>query len=232
MPKSELLDIVIYRFFAFALLALFGEFAGADSLEQMTNKELSSRLIDAVKSNQKQEIKALLNAKADPNAKDKMGSPVLVLAITDSSPDIVRNLINSGAKVNCEDASGFSPLMRASERGVLEDVDILIEAGSYVNAHYKTMTALILAAERNYKEIVLRLIQAGADLDWNGGLLLGSTALISAARGGHIDTVRILVDAGANLTFRDTGGWTALMWAEHQDDQNIIQLLKEAGAKK
>ena len=51
-----------------------------------------------------------------------------------------------------------------------------------------------------------------------------------AAENGHSDTVKTLLDAGADVNARAKDGVTALMRAEHEGHSEIIQLLKKAGA--
>jgi len=54
--------------------------------------------------------------------------------------------------------------------------------------------------------------------------------LISAAQKGDIDIVRILLDNGANINFKDNYGDTALMWASIEGHTDIVQLLLDMGA--
>src|SRR5687768_10406679 len=56
------------------------------------------------------------------------------------------------------------------------------------------------------------LVQGGADTnvkDRRGG----ATPLMHAAAHGSLDTMRLLLDKGADVNARNTGGATALMWA-------------------
>jgi ankyrin repeat protein len=48
----------------------------------------------------------------------------------------------------------------------------------------------------------------------------GSTALIKAAKNGHLETARFLLDAGADANAQETNGWNALReaaWLGHTD---------------
>ncbi|KAI8375999.1 uncharacterized protein BYT42DRAFT_573055 [Radiomyces spectabilis] len=58
----------------------------------------------------------------------------------------------------------------------------------------------------------------------------GSTALIYAACFGHLDVVRTLLSAGANIDIQDKSGWTALMWASSNNHSGVVKLLLEHGA--
>ena len=64
--------------------------------------------------------------------------------------------------------------------------------------------------------------------------LYGGTALIPASEHGHIQTVKILIDAGVPLDHVNDPGWTALQEAVLLNDgganqQEVARLLLEAG---
>lgn len=48
-----------------------------------------------------------------------------------------------------------------------------------------------------------------------------------AAREGHPDIVRILVDKGADINIKDKNGRTALMWAIENGHSDVVQVFKE-----
>ena len=57
------------------------------------------------------------------------------------------------------------------------------------------------------------------------------SALMGAARRGHIDTVQALIAKGADVHAKNKDGKTALMYVKEKDHAYIVQLLKQAGAK-
>ena len=59
----------------------------------------------------------------------------------------------------------------------------------------------------------------------------GRTALMRAAYDGDTDTVRTLLGRGASVNTRDVSDATALTMAIAGGCDEIVQLLKEAGAK-
>src|SRR5206468_2107141 len=78
-------------------------------------------------------------------------------------------------------------------------------------------------------EIIERLLIAGADpkVTVEGG----ETPLMSAARAGRADAVKVLVAHGADVNAREsTRGQNALMWAAVEGHVPVIQALIEAGA--
>jgi uncharacterized protein len=89
-------------------------------------------------------------------------------------------------------------------------------------------TALIAAAHLGHDGIVRELIRAGAPLDHVNNL--GWTALIEAVilgDGGprHIETVRALVEAGANRDIADRQGVTPLQHARSRGYGKIAEII-------
>ncbi|MDZ7694726.1 MAG: ankyrin repeat domain-containing protein, partial [Balneolaceae bacterium] len=58
----------------------------------------------------------------------------------------------------------------------------------------------------------------------------GQTALMQAAREGHSLVVKYLLEEGANVKLRDRNGETALSIALDNDQKEIANQLKRAGA--
>ena len=93
---------------------------------------------------------------------------------------------------------------------------------------YGTST-FILASERGYLEIVQALLgREGTDV--NKGGLGGDTALHWAAREGHIEVARALLQAGANARKSNEEGQTPLHLASREGHIEIVRALLEAGA--
>src|SRR5262249_36637441 len=95
-------------------------------------------------------------------------------------------------------------------------------------------TALIPAAERGHVDTVRTLIEAGVDVDHVNKL--NWTALLEAivlADGGppHVEIVKLLVDAGANVNLADGDGVTPLENARKRGFSEIERILVAAGAQ-
>jgi len=80
--------------------------------------------------------------------------------------------------------------------------------------------ALGLAALNGKAEALARLLRLGVDLDaYTTGFYSHATPLHHAVWSGSLDAVKVLVEAGAKLTTKDTAyGGTPLGWAEHARD--------------
>jgi len=95
-------------------------------------------------------------------------------------------------------------------------------------------TALIAAAHLGHVEVVRLLIAAGAPLDHVNNL--GWTALIESivlGDGGarHTDTLRLLVEAGANVNLADREGRTPRTLARSRGYGAMVAILETAGAR-
>jgi serine/threonine-protein phosphatase 6 regulatory ankyrin repeat subunit B len=80
----------------------------------------------------------------------------------------------------------------------------------------------------NDTDRIRALLVAGAEVD--SEFQDGSTALVVAAYGGHVDIVGILLDAGANVNAATRAGATPLMAAALGNHAAVIQALIGAGA--
>lgn len=121
-------------------------------------------------------------------------------------------------------------LVSAASSGDLEAVRRLIGAGVDVNAKDTLRCyALIGAAERGDAEIVKLLVAAGADLNVRR-MDNGRTALMEAARAGHVDAVRQLLHAGADTEAVDPIGWRALILATTTGQTSVVRELLRSGA--
>ncbi|MBN2610872.1 MAG: ankyrin repeat domain-containing protein [Bacteroidales bacterium] len=87
---------------------------------------------------------------------------------------------------------------------------------------------LIYAADKGYKNEVLRLLNAGAKADASLGN--GVTALMYAVQGNHFDVVKILVLNGADINKVPDNGNTALITAVLNDTLEIAEYLIRNGA--
>lgn len=107
-------------------------------------------------------------------------------------------------------------------------VSALIEQGADVNAVLGTWSALLYAADEGASNIVICLLEHGADV--NAGSSLGWTALMSAVSLRRNEIMRILLDHGANVNIHDAFGRTALMYAAEWCNVEGVRLLLEHGA--
>jgi ankyrin repeat protein len=91
------------------------------------------------------------------------------------------------------------------------------------------MTPLHLAAENGDADTLRALLAAGGNA--NAALPSGETVLMTAARTGTPDALRVLLDHGADVTARESWyGETALIWATAENHAEAVRMLLSHGA--
>jgi len=130
----------------------------------------------------------------------------LIESIIFSDDIAVQRLIFTGADVNAVNKSGQTPLIKAAASNNTEIAKILMNNGANVNAVDKMgITPLIWAVKNNSPEMVDALIQEGRD-DINVDCISMNeeTPLILAAINNNSKIATMLINAGANPTFKTT----------------------------
>jgi hypothetical protein len=132
-------------------------------------------------------------------------------------------------KVNVARRSPFgdTAINYAALGGHLEIVKMLADHGAEI-APATGWGPLHYAAFENRVDVIKYLIQKGAPKDALAPN--GFTALMLAARGGHIAAATALLHEDADLGIKAPGGETALSIATSRKDEEMIKLLKRAGA--
>jgi hemoglobin len=130
--------------------------------------------------------------------------------------------------------AGRTLLHFASGAGCLEVVALLLRLGMDANTQDRGGHAPLYCvangcAGATGPEVVRMLVGAGADVNACGGVTR-ATALHMAARRGHVEIARALIDCGAAIEARDSKGDTPLRRAINCRRSAVSQLLMELGA--
>ena len=203
---------------------------GAGELRQYTGLLAAAARGDAA------QIRDLLAKGEKPDVRDGRGRTPLHVAAHASKVEAMRALVAGGANPNALENDRYDIITIAA---VANDLPVL-EAALALGCSAKNITsrydgtALIAAAHLGHADVVRRLIRAGAPLDHVHNL--GWTALIESivlGDGGarHTDTLKSLVEAGANLNLPDRNGRTPLALARGRGYERMASILAEAGAK-
>ena len=176
-------------------------------------------------------IRSLIAAGADLDARDDNGRTPAHVAAFASNDAALAALAADGADMNALNDQVYDVLTIAAVANDPDLVSLALRLGNrpdLITSIYDG-TALIAAAHLGHQDVVRRLIAGGAPLDHVNNL--GWTALIEAVilgDGGpdHIETVRALVEAGADRTLTDRDGVTPLQHAEARGYDKIAAILR------
>jgi truncated hemoglobin YjbI len=130
--------------------------------------------------------------------------------------------------------AGSTLLHFAAGAGCLDIVTLLLRLGVDPNIqgrgeHTPLYCVANECASATGPAVVHSLVRAGADVNACGGVTR-ATPLHMAARRGHVETARALLDSGAALHARDRKGDTPLQRAINCRRNGVAQLLRERGA--
>uniref|UniRef100_A0A0G4HPD8 Protein kinase domain-containing protein n=1 Tax=Chromera velia CCMP2878 TaxID=1169474 RepID=A0A0G4HPD8_9ALVE len=194
--------------------------------------------LSTVEEGEPADVLKLLDAGADPNARDKDGKCYTALHIAakrnEPSSEIIKMLVKAGALVEAKARNGNTALHLATWMGHPRTVEALLEAGADVRAIGKGGgTALHVAALQGHPLTVEALLEAGADLNVIDD---AGWSVLHSAVGRHPllpspEIVKMLVDAGADVTAVEENGFTSLHTASEneQPSPEVVRLLVEAG---
>jgi ankyrin repeat protein len=182
------------------------------------------------------EIEERIAAGDNKEATDARKRTPLHVAAYQKQYEAARMLIRLGADPNKLEIDRYDIITIASVADDLLMLKIAIEGGGNARAITSIYdgTALIAAAHLGHTDVVKMLIAAKAPLDHVNNL--NWTALIESivlGDGGknHTETLRALVQAGANVTIPDRSGTTPLGLARGRGYMEMVKILETAGAK-
>jgi ankyrin repeat protein len=140
-------------------------------------------------------VSELLAKGFDPNTRSESGQVGLYLAMREDSPKVAAVLLASPAlNLDAANAAGETALMMAALKGRLDWARKMVERGAAVRR--SGWTPLHYAATGPNVAVVEYLLDQGAEIDARASN--GNTPLMMAARYGAEDSVRLLVQRGAN----------------------------------
>lgn len=155
-----------------------------------------SRLLDAVRGDNRAAVATALADGAEVNAREGDGSTALAWAAMRSNVEIARLLLEKGADPNLANELGIGPLALATRNGSPALASLLLERGADADlARENGETALMTAARLGQIDVMRMLLDHGADPNAREKKF-GQTPLMWAA--GHPEAVRLLLERGAD----------------------------------
>jgi len=165
-------------------------------------------------------LAVLRRAGADVLARDEEGATAMFRAVTEGHTPMVKMLLAAGADPN-ERSRRFRgrPLHGAATRDRPDIAKLLLAAGARVDVRdHADFTPLMCAAYRGSTATARVLLPRTRPQDRNEALLL-------AAVEGDLSVVKLLVAAGADVTYRSELGNTALSLARKRKRAAVVAFL-------
>ncbi|XP_030751415.1 uncharacterized protein LOC115878949, partial [Sitophilus oryzae] len=136
------------------------------------------------------------------------GKNIIHIAAEQADKDILLALLENNADALSKDKEGNTALHYAILNDCTDVIDVLIAQGIDINAKNDQFhTVLYSACRYDIPDVVKRLISHNADVSIKENCL-GWSPLHRACEEGNLDVVRVLLDAGANVSdvtkFKDT----------------------------
>ncbi|KAJ3094706.1 hypothetical protein HDU96_001520 [Phlyctochytrium bullatum] len=160
----------------------------------------------------------------------------LHLAATQTNSHVLTTLLNHDPVIDATDSLDATPLYRAVMAGNLKAVEVLLQSGADIDINALLYSgadidasddhriSLFTAAIRSGRVDICRLLlDHGADAD---------NALLEAMWCKNVDLVKLLIEFDANVNMKDKFGKTLLHLAEIVSTKEIVDILKQHGARR
>lgn len=182
------------------------------------------------------EVQRLVANGSNVNVRDDYGRTPLHVATFRQHRDVIAALVRAKADLGALERDRYDAVTIAAVADDVVTLRLLLQSGAsakLITSRYDG-TALIAAAHLGHDMVVKLLIDAGAPLDHVNNL--GWTALIESivlGQGGprHVETLRALVSAGANVNLADRNKTTPLQLARARGYKAMVEILEQAGAR-
>ncbi len=207
--KKIIERIVAVAFFAIPVLSLAGSY---------------DEFFKAIRLDHPGTVQKLLERGFDPNTVAPDGVPALMKSLQEQSFAVAHVLVNApDIRPDVRNGRDESPLMLAALRGQETLVIRLVSLGAAVNKH--GWTPLHYAATGGHARVAAFLIGAQADIHAESPN--GTTPLMMAAMYGNAETVKLLLESGAQPDRRNAQGLSAEDFALRADRQDALQLIRQ-----
>lgn len=175
----------------------------------------------AVKLDNADKVKELLQRGIDPNMiEEERYDTGLILALREESMKVFQLLLNTpNVDLEAKSRNGDTALMIAAYKNNKAAVEALLARNVQVNR--PGWTALHYAAAAGADAIIRMLFEKSAYIDAESPNK--TTPIMMAAWEGHIWTVKLLLDEGADATLKNERGMTAIDFARAGGHEDIVE---------
>jgi ankyrin repeat protein len=162
-------------------------------------------------------------------------SDALYIACRNGQSEVARFLLSKRPDLSFRAYAGGTPLHWAYFGGSREIVEMLLAAGADAAARDDVLKCtprafgVATAASWGFDFKVRKLVAQDATLA--NAVDEHTSPLSEAARGGHARVVRLLLDSGADASWRDADGRTALDVASEKGHAEVVEMLQTSREK-
>ncbi|KAJ8673165.1 hypothetical protein QAD02_004427 [Eretmocerus hayati] len=201
-----------------------------DLTVKYTNRSQLGKLKWAILQGKKDMVDSILQSNTpidNPyNRKEDYRSP-LHSAVYSGDCDIVKKLLDRGASPNVRNKNKETPLMLAAKFEKSTIANLLLSSKILKNlANRENLTHVHIACMQNRVDAVKKLAKNKSEINatissksirWGGYTPLHFAVVFQC-----LETVEYLLNAGANITIKDSNHLTALHWADMMRNERII----------
>ena len=180
-------------------------------------------IILALCENKLKVIDWLLTKKVELNKKE---NPAILMACSNSDARTVQLLIDNGANVNAKHKIGKSAMNDALYGNNYENISLLIANGYEI---HKDGVSLRQAVDEKQYPAIKIFLQNGIDVNFHQPDMVypyNPTAVLVATQNNDIDTVKLLVKHGADITIKDSYGERPFNAAVKNKNDALIEFIK------
>ena len=153
---------------------------------------------------------------------------LLFQAIQRADTAAVKRLLDQGVSAGAVDPDGVPALMAATLFGGADCVKLLLDRGANPNAAMGNGATALMWAMPDLEKARL-LVAHGAEVNARSNNQGRTPLLIAAGMPASVETLRFLLEKGADLRARDRGGEHALGFAARTADVDVVRFLVERG---
>jgi ankyrin repeat protein len=184
----------------------------------------TTELFQAIAAGDVERVRSIVEA--DPSlatARDDYGVSALMRAFYRLDKPLAQAILPHVPELDVFEAASFGDLDRLTT--------LLTEDPALASVHSADgFTAVHFASFFGRHEAVALLLARGADVDARGTGWMTGTPLHSAASGSHTESMRVLLDSGADPNARQSHGYTPLQAAAQNGSIDDTELLLAHGA--
>lgn len=173
------------------------------------------------------EAKELLEKGVDINVADEYGLTPLMMAAQAGRLEMVEFLLENKAEVNHYDRKGWNALFLAAYWNCPDVVKLLIKKGENTGLidkqGFTLLSGICTRGEERTEllKLALKEVKKGK-IDIDAKDYEGNTALMYASSNRLINTVKLLVEAGANVNLENNRGFTAIDKARGKNEHEYL----------